>query len=104
MVFLNSNSISSDNFHRFKTSDNDVLKLNACVLPHANEDELKNALGRDCKTCPRAGPRILESISSLHEWTIYIADEKEVFLQTREGQRDVCVHPPKKSHRTATHL
>ncbi len=98
------NVINSHTLYKLKQDDDGNLKLKARIAPHGNEDDLKDKLSKDCATCPPTGLRIVESIASLHAWTLYKADVKAAFLQTGSADRDVYVRPPRESHLKTTHV
>lgn len=98
------NIISSHTIYKVKQYDDSSLKLKARIAPHGNEDDLKNELHKDCSTCSPTGLRILESVASLHGWTVYKADVTVAVLQTGIAQRDVYARPPKESQTKTTHL
>ena len=99
-----SNIISSHTLYKVKQNDDGSLKLEARIAPHGNEDDMKNILSKDCRTCPPTGLQILESITSLLHWTIHRADVKAALLQIGEAQRNVYVRPPKESQMKSTHV
>lgn len=98
------NSISSHTLYKVKQNYDVALTLKARIAHHGNEDDLKHLLNKDCPTCPPTGLRVLDSISSLCGWTVYNADVKAAFLQTRKAYGDVYVRPSRESGMKATHM
>lgn len=90
--------------YKLKQNDDSSLKLKARIAPNGNEDELKNVLASDCKTCPPIVLRIVESIAFLFGCKLYKADVKADFFQMGTAGRDIYVKPPKESQMRSTQL
>lgn len=103
-VPLYANVVNHHVLYKVKQNDDGSLKLKAQTAPHRNEDDLKDALTKDCTICSPTALRILESIASVYSRKIYKSDVKGTFVQTGEAHGQVFVKPPQESNMRKTHL
>lgn len=84
--------ISRHTLYKVKQNDDGSLTLKATISSHGNEDDMKNKLRKDCKTCPMTGLRIFEWIASLLIYKNHWADVKAATLQElRSREMSTCL-------------
>lgn len=103
-VFSTANIISSHVLSKIKTNDDISLKLKARIVPHGNENCMRDMLRTDCSMWPLAGFCFVSSIASLWQWRLTKIDLKTAFLQIGSAERDVYVIPLYESDDRRKHL
>lgn len=93
-VSTDANIIISHVVYKVKVEDGRVLKLNARILTHGNEESLPHALQSDCSMCSPVSMRTIFSVAALFLWRLAKMDEQSSFRQTVQAAPDAYMAPP----------